>query len=88
MNFDKTAAYVAADLKPKSGADWVRVVFATSICFVGLTDIVVTRIVREPPGPWEWMPLLLIFGGAGLLFTGSVIAIAKALLPWKSRNGP
>lgn len=87
LNESQMVQAVKSDLTPKSGSHWARVVFSIAICFVGLIDIVVSRWVRDPPGEWEWMPLLMVFGGTGILFTGSVIAIAKALLPWKSRNG-
>ena len=83
MNFEETAVFVAKDLMPKSSAHWLRASFAIVIASVGLADIILSRFVRE--GPWEWMPLLMVFGGVGILFTSTVIAVAKALLPWKTK---
>ena len=83
MNFDETVNMLAVDLNPKSSGHWLRVGFAIAIASVGLADIILSRFVRE--GPWEWMPLLMVFGGVGILFTSTVISVAKALLPWKTK---
>jgi hypothetical protein len=78
---------IKADLAPQNAAHWARFVFAGSISLVGLVDIAMTRWVQNPPGGWEWQTLLMVFGGAGIVFTKSIAALAKAFLPWKSRNG-
>lgn len=87
MTIEETKAIAAQDLKPRSSQHWLRIAFAVALVSVGLADIVKARLLSEPALPWEWMPLLIVMIGIGVMFTGTIIALAKALLPWKSRNG-
>ena len=88
MNAGKTqqiAAQARQDLAPKSGEHWLRMIAGCVAILLGTCDIVISRFVRE--GPWEKEPIALIVIGLGIIFTKTVIELAKALLPWKSRNG-
>lgn len=83
MNFDETKTMLAVDLVPQSAAHWLRVIVAVLAVGLGTTDIVISRFVHDPPGAWEKEPIFLIILGIGILFTKTVIELAKALLPWK-----
>jgi len=84
MDFDKTQQLVAEKLNLKSPEHKLRAVFASVITASGVFMLVVLVLRNEPVG---FIVPLMVFGGASILFTKQVIAGAKALLPWKSRNG-
>ena len=85
MQTQQIAAQAKSDMKPQSGAHWLRVVAGALAIVLGSTDIVLSRFMRGDP--WAKESIALIVIGLGVIFTGTVIELAKALLPWKTRSG-
>jgi hypothetical protein len=75
---------VKDDLKPQSPEHRVRLIGAAFVSGLGGFDIVISRFFRDQP--WSWESLILVLFGVGIVFTGTIIKLAKALLPWV-RNG-
>lgn len=72
-------------LAPQSGEHWLRLVAGAIAIALGTVDIVISRFIHGQP--WEKEPIALIVLGFGVIFTKTVIELAKTLLPWKTRSG-
>lgn len=85
MDLTETKAGLGDDLAPQSVDHWVRIGFAAVIAATGIFVIMFQCLQTGRPG---WTGIIIVFGGVGIAFTRTVIALSKALLPFKTpRNG-
>ena len=80
MNLAQTKAHLAAELVPKSAEHWTRLAFAAVVTGAGVFVVVVQVLA----GTLGWIGPILILAGTGIMFTKTMISLAKALLPFKS----
>lgn len=68
---------------PRSGDHLVRIVLGALVSGIGAMDVFVHVLTQRS---WDLygviVALAMVFGGLGIIFTKTVIEIAKSVLPW------